>query len=325
MTPETSVIIPTYNRRVMMREAIASVLAQRGTSFEVVAVDDGSTDGTLDDLCSTGFSLWPGSTDPGGTGLCLCAVRTANDGPAAARNRGVALARGHYIAFLDSDDLWAPDKLARQVAFMRANQHLAISQTGEAWIRGGRRVNPGRRHQKRSGDIFVDSLRTCLISPSAVILKRELFAEVGGFDETMAACEDYDLWLRILARHEVGLLAEPLVTRRAGHPGQLSATMPALDRFRIFALAKLLLDRALDAGRRVAAAEVMAEKCLIYSKGLLRRGHADDAAFFVASARSALERWRRAPDAELDNAVARMLAALSRRSHGTAIEGRMNE
>ena len=102
---------------------------------------------------------------------------------------------------------------------MRDNPDCPISQTGETWMRDGRRVNPGRRHRKRPGDIFIDSLRTCLISPSAAILRRELLDEVGGFDEDMAACEDYDLWLRILARHEAGLLDEPLAVRRAGHPG----------------------------------------------------------------------------------------------------------
>ncbi len=312
MTPEISVIIPTYNRRAMMREAIASVLAQRGTSFELVVIDDGSTDGSWDDLCGRGSGPWPC-----GTAFSLCAVRTSNNGPAAARNCGIALARGRMIVFLDSDDLWAPDKLARQSAFMRANPHLAVSQTGEVWLRDGRRVNPARRHRKRAGDIFADALRTCLISPSAVILRRELLDEVGGFDETMAACEDYDLWLRILARHEAGLLDEPLVTRRAGHPGQLSATVPALDRFRILALAKLLGDHTLETARRAAAAEVMAEKCLIYAKGLARRRHIKEAAFFTEAARSALERWRHGPDTGLDAATARMREMLGQPAAAT--------
>ena len=128
------------------------------------------------------------------------------------------MARAPLIAFLDSDDLWAPDKLHRQLAFMREFPDCVISQTAEIWIRDGRRVNPGLRHLKRAGDIFLDSLRTCLISPSAVIMRTELFRALGGFDEDFAAAEDYDLWLRILVDHEVGLLDEPLVTRRAGHP-----------------------------------------------------------------------------------------------------------
>ncbi len=108
-------------------------------------------------------------------------------------------------------------------------------------------MNPGLRHKKRAGDIFEPSLRTCLVSPSAVMMRVALFLEAGGFDEEFAACEDYDLWLRIVSRHHAGLLDEPLVTRRAGHPDQLSATIPALDRFRIRALLKLLSASGLTA------------------------------------------------------------------------------
>jgi len=303
MTPAISVIIPTCNRRAMLREALASVAAQRHAefeiSFEVIVMDDGSTDGTWEDLSRCGENIR--------------AVRTERRGPAAARNRGIAIARGALIAFLDSDDLWAPAKLPRQVRFMREHPDCAIAQTGEIWMRGGRRVNPGRRHRKRAGDIFIDSLRTCLISPSAVILRRELFDEVGNFDQDMAACEDHDLWLRILARHHAGLLDEPLTIRRAGHPGQLSATVPALDRFRILALMKLLADASLGDGRRAAAAEVMAEKCLIYGKGIARRGRHAAAAFFADAARSALARWAWAPDAALEAACATMREMLKHR------------
>ena len=304
MIPEISVIIPTFNRRTMLREAIASAAAQRGASFEIIVVDDGSTDGTRDDL--------------GLAAEKLRAVRTDRRGPSAARNRGIAIARGGLVAFLDSDDLWHPEKLARQAAYMRAHPDCSISQCGEVWIRAGRRVNPGDRHRKRSGDIFADSLRTCLISPSAAILQRRLLEETGGFDEDMAACEDYDLWLRILARNEAGLLDEPLVTRRAGHPGQLSATIPALDRFRILSIAKLLGDRSIRAirgARRIAAGRVMAEKCLIFGNGLARRGNPGEAAFYIESARMALERWSVAPDEALESARSRIRSHLVRGSH----------
>ncbi len=305
MTPEISAIVPTYNRRAMLRDALDSVAAQRGASFEIIVVDDGSTDGTWHDL--SGYDLSAQRRDIRGD---LRAVRTERRGPAAARNRGLAMAHGRLIAFLDSDDLWMPEKLARQSLFMRNNPGCVISQTGETWLREGRRVNPGRRHRKRAGDIFADALRTCLISPSAAILRRELFDQVGGFDEDLDACEDYDLWLRILARHQAGLLDEPLVVRRAGHLDQLSATVAALDRFRILALAKLLTDSSLSITRRSAAAEVMAEKCVIYGKGLTRRGRHDDGAFFAAAAQSALERWSHAPDATLMTACLQMRALL---------------
>ena len=266
MTPEVSVIIPTYNRRAMVREAIDSVLAQTAASFELIVVDDGSSDGTGEELARLGESIR--------------IERIANRGPAAARNRGAAVARAPLIAFLDSDDLWAPSKLERQLAFMRENPGCAISQTSEIWIRNGRRVNPGMRHRKRAGDFFVESLRTCLVSPSAVMMEKQLFDSVGGFDEDMIAAEDYDLWLRILVDHEVGLLDEPLVTRRGGHPDQLSSTTPAIDRFRILALSKLLCDDRLDSERRLATTDALIEKCRIYAAGLARRGRIDAARLY---------------------------------------------
>ena len=262
MTPEVSVIIPTYNRRAMLLEAIDSVLAQSAHVFELIVIDDGSTDGTA-------------RASRRASPKTIRFDRIDHRGPAAARNRGVAIARAPLVAFLDSDDLWAPNKLERQLAFMRTNPGCAISQTGEIWIRNGRRVNPGMRHRKRAGDIFIDSLHTCLVSISAVMIRTELFRSTGGFDESMDAAEDYDLWLRILIDREIGLLDEPLVTRRGGHPDQTSATTPALDRFRILALTKLLADDRLSTARRNSVVEVLEEKCRIYAGGLLRRGRID--------------------------------------------------
>jgi glycosyltransferase involved in cell wall biosynthesis len=300
MTPEVSVIIPTYNRCVMVREAIDSVLAQSFRAFELIVIDDGSSDGTAESL----------------TGLkeTIRIETIRHSGPAAARNRGVAMAGAPMIAFLDSDDVWAPAKLERQVAFMRANPGCAISQTGEIWIRNGRRVNPGRRHRKRGGDIFVDSLRTCLISMSATVMRTELFRALGGFDESMIAAEDYDLWLRILVDHEAGLLDESLVTRRGGRPDQTSAATPALDRFRILALTKLLAGERLSPARQSAVVEVLAEKCLIYAGGLRRRGRADAALFYESIAVRASS-WKGAAVAEIGCAIKSMRTMIRETAH----------
>lgn len=268
MTPEVSVIVPAYNRCAMLLEAIDSVLAQSAAAFELIVIDDGSTDGTGEHLSRLAKTIR------------IKIDRIDHRGPAAARNRGVALARAPLIAFLDSDDLWSPNKLERQLAFMRANPGCAISQTNEIWIRNGRRVNPGLRHRKRAGDIFIDSLRTCLISTSAAMMRIELFRSLGGFDEIISAAEDYDLWLRILINHEAGLLDEPLVTRRGGRPDQISATTPAIDRFRVLALAKLLADDRLSPARRTSVVEVLAEKSCIYARGLRRRGKIDEARLY---------------------------------------------
>ncbi|MFZ0658724.1 MAG: glycosyltransferase family A protein [Candidatus Binataceae bacterium] len=286
MHPEVSVVIPTYNRRAMLREAVLSVLAQQGARFELIVIDDGSTDGSADDLALLG-------EERAGALRVEC---TENRGAAAARNRGVALAQAPLIAFLDSDDIWMPAKLGRQLEFMRAHPECEISQCQERWIRGGRRVNPGQRHRKRGGDIFLDSLRTCLVSASAVIMRTERFRALGGFDETMRACEDYDLWLRMLVTREIGLLDEVLVERRAGHPDQLSATVPALDRYRILSLIKLLADSRLSAARREAVALVLAEKCAIYAKGLRRRERDTAANCVERVAEQALGDWRSTPN-----------------------------
>src|SRR6266702_3015810 len=113
MTPDVSVIIPTYNRRAMVRGAVASVLAQTHVSFELIVVDDGSSDGTVEEL-----SRIPDER--------VRLVRIANSGPAAARNQGVAIANAAIIAFLDSDDLWMRSKLERQLEFMLAHPEFAI-------------------------------------------------------------------------------------------------------------------------------------------------------------------------------------------------------
>ena len=302
MTPEVSVIIPAYNRRAMLLEAIDSVLAQSTPAFELIVIDDGSTDGTAEHLPRLAKTIR------------IKIGRIDHRGPAAARNRGVAIARAPLVAFLDSDDLWSPTKLERQLAFMRDNPGCAISQTGELWIRNGQRVNPGRRHRKRAGDIFIDSLRTCLVGMSSVMMRADLFRSSGGFDEQMTAAEDYDLWLRILIDHEAGLLDEALVTRRAGHPDQTSATTPALDRFRILALAKLLADDRLSPARRTAVVEVLAEKCRIYSGGLVRRGRLDEARRYQWVAGNA-QAWDTGAAAEIGGAVESMRSMLREIPH----------
>jgi glycosyltransferase involved in cell wall biosynthesis len=264
--PSVSVIIPTYNRAALVRRAAASALAQTYGACEVVVVDDGSTDATLEAL-----------------GPFLSRIKflraPENRGVSAARNLGIAAARGEWLAFLDSDDLWLPDKLARQMAYLATHPNLLWCQTEEIWVRRGIRVNPPRSCRKEGGRIFLRSLERCLVSPSAVILHRRLIEDHGGFDETLPAAEDYDLWLRLSWRHPVGLLPEPLVIKRGGHPDQLSR-QPGLDRYRIQALRKLLAEADLPELYRAAARRALAAKCIIYGQGCEKRGGIAEACLY---------------------------------------------
>jgi GT2 family glycosyltransferase len=200
---------------------------------------------------------------------------------AAARNLGVSQSRGCYIAFLDSDDLWLPGKMARQTAFMIEHPRVAICQTEEIWIRNGVRVNPKAVHRKPSGEIFARSLELCLISPSAVMMTRQLFQQFGGFDETFLVCEDYDLWLRIAAAERVPLIDTPLVVKRGGHADQLSRSMWGMDRYRVLALQKILRS-GLKGWRRAAALKVLRRKIGVLARGARKRGKERDAQAYEA-------------------------------------------
>jgi len=265
--PQVSVIIPTYNRGRVIKEAIDSVLAQDYTEFELIVVDDGSTDHTSDVLDSYRN--------------VIKVLSQKNRGVSAARNRGIAEASGKFIAFLDSDDLWLPHKLSTQVEFFNKTPDALICQTEEVWIRNGLRVNPKKRHKKPSGMIFKLSLELCLVSPSAVMIKRSLFDRVGEFDETLPACEDYDLWLRISSRFPIYLIDTLLIIKRGGHDDQLSSRA-GLDKFRIKAIEKIIKSKLLSDDQHQAAVKTLKKKCDIYAAGCRKRGRIDEAQYYEA-------------------------------------------
>ncbi len=265
LNPWVSVIIPTYNRCWILKEAIDSVLSQKFTNFEVIVVDDGSTDATNALLSTYGEQI---------TTICQ-----KNKGVSAARNVGISQARGSYIAFLDSDDMWLPEKLSCQHDFFQSHPEALICQTDEIWIRNGVRVNPKNRHKKPSGMIFESSLQLCLVSPSAVMIKKNLFDVVGLFNESFPACEDYDLWLRIGLNHPIYLIDRQLVVKRGGHDDQLSRN-PGLDRYRIQSIVNILENHSLTTRYYEAAVDVLREKCRIYADGCIRRGRLEEAGFY---------------------------------------------
>jgi glycosyltransferase involved in cell wall biosynthesis len=275
--PLVSVILPTYNRGWILTDAIDSVLAQDYKDYELIVVDDGSTDNTRDILDTYGQDI--------------IVLRQANKGVSAARNRGIAEAGGQLVAFLDSDDLWLPRKLSRQVDFFKFNPDAVINQTEEIWIRNGVRVNPKDRHRKPTGMIFERSLGLCLVSPSAVMIQKTLLDAVGGFDENLPACEDYDLWLRISCRYPVHLIAAPLIIKRGGHGDQLSKA-PGLDKFRIRSLEKIIESGRLTESQYRAAVSNLQDKCVIYAGGCRKRGREAEAKYYEALAESMGHRAR---------------------------------
>jgi glycosyltransferase involved in cell wall biosynthesis len=267
--PLISVIIPTFNRGWALKAAIDSVLGQDYRNKELIIVDDGSTDNTGDILHTYENRI--------------TVIRQKNTGVSAARNRGIRTARGSYIAFLDSDDRWLPGKLRSQMEFFNSHPDAAICQTEEIWIRNGVQVNPKKRHKKPSGMIFEKSLALCLVSPSAVMMKKSIFELVGTFDESLPAAEDYDLWLRISCRVPVYLIDKQLVIKCGGHADQLSG-MTGLDKFRIQSIQKMMTSGDLDATQYDAALKTFCQKCAVYAQGCRRRGRDKEAEYYLSLA-----------------------------------------
>jgi glycosyltransferase involved in cell wall biosynthesis len=257
MPTSVSVIIPSYNRRELLQRALESVQQQSHAAAEIIVVDDGSSDGTAAMIAEKYPDV-----------ICL---HHTNHGVSFSRNRGVELAKSHWVAFLDSDDVWLPTKLESQIAALQESPGYQLCHTDEIWIRKGVRVNAMNKHRKRGGNIYLDCLHLCLISPSSVMLTKDLFLEQGGFDEELPACEDYDLWLRICADNEVLYLDEPLLMKYGGHDDQLSQCHWGMDRFRVKALEKMLQRENLGQQLYDATKEVMLKKCQILVNGALKR------------------------------------------------------
>jgi glycosyltransferase involved in cell wall biosynthesis len=263
-TPAISVIIPTFNRAALLARAIDSVLAQTWQDFELLVVDDGSSDNTAEVI--------------GGYGRRLTCIRQKNSGAAAARNTGIRAARADFLAFLDSDDWFIKNKLELQLAAMRANPGFLLSHTQEKWLRRGKHLNQKKRHRKEGGDLFARSLELCVVGMSTIMARRQLFEQVGLFDESLPCCEDYELWLRVAARYHFLLLDRPLTVKEGGRPDQLSVQYrQGMDKFRISALCSLLESGILSAAQEKLARRELARKCRIYGEGCLKHGREEEA------------------------------------------------
>tara|TARA_B100000700_G_scaffold242786_1_gene270495 strand:- start:15 stop:857 length:843 start_codon:yes stop_codon:yes gene_type:complete len=252
-------VIPTFNRASLVSRALDSVMRQTFLPSEIIVVDDGSTDNT-ENLISEKYHS-------------VSYLKTENKGVSAARNIGIKATKSEWIAFLDSDDEWLPQKLEKQIAKVSNKHSYKIVHCEEIWIRNGRRVNPKIKHKKYGGYIFEKCLPLCVISPSAVVIHRDLFQELGYFDETLPACEDYDLWLRICAKYPVLFVDEPLIKKFGGHDDQLSKRFWGMDRFRVEALHKILTLGKLTESQKQKATEMLINKCSILINGFVKRGN----------------------------------------------------
>lgn len=260
-----SVVIPVYNRAHLLPRALCSVAQQTYSPLEVLVVDDGSSD----DPQAVQHMWHKAYPDLPLRWLCTCKSRASGVSPA--RNLGIKAARGDWVALLDSDDRWLPHKLRLQVVQVQHNPRLQIVHGEEIWIRNGVRVNSRKIHRKSGGKIFFSCLPRCVISPSAVLFKKSLLQQVGMFAEDLPVCEDYDLWLRITARYEVGFVEQAIVVKYGGHDDQLSRQYAAIDCYRALALSRLLPTLSCSQQRAAALAELQ-RKIQIVLRGWIKRG-----------------------------------------------------
>ena len=252
-----SVVIPTFNRLIYLERAIKSVLNQTTSVNEIIIVDDGSDDGTSEFI----HSNYPN----------LKYIFQSNSGVSAARNTGIKAASSNWIAFLDSDDAWVTNKIQKQITELELNPEMNFCHSNEIWIRNGREIKQKNTHKKFGGFIFDKCLDKCRISPSTVICRKSLLIKLNGFDEDLAICEDYDLWLRITSNNPVIYIEKPLIIKYGGHQDQLSRNSEGIESYHIKSLEKLL-KQDFHSEHRIAMENMLINKLKIYANGAKKRG-----------------------------------------------------
>ncbi len=266
MPSTISVVIPNYNRVHTIARALDSVISQSLPADEIIVVDDGSTD----DSRSFIKQKYPQVT----------LLEQKHAGVSSARNKGISVASGEWLAFLDSDDEWLPEKLKNQMTTLSYSPGHRIVHTNEIWLRNGKTLKQLPQHRKYGGYIYDKCLPLCLMSPSSIVIHEKVFKEVGLFDESLPVCEDYDMWLRICSRFPVSFLEEPMIVKHGGHMDQLSRQYWGMDRFRVLSLAKMLESNNLGTNDRQATMEMMLNKIDIYTKGAKKHGNIELVDYF---------------------------------------------
>jgi glycosyltransferase involved in cell wall biosynthesis len=258
--PLVSVIIPCYNCKDYIRETVESVLRQTYKNFEIILIDDGSTDG-LFEACEDFFHV-----------NNVMYIHKENGGPASARNLGIAKSNGEFIAFLDSDDLWSPNKLEKQTAALVAGDcKLAYTKRAEFLSEKGTGEHIMPNAACYSGDVFERLLLGNFITNSSVMIKREVLNDVGLFreDNDFFAIEDYQLWLRIAAKYNLCFIDELLIFYRL-HQNQISKSSVKT----LFKLSKMYFD-FFKSGELVRARTAILYLAIKYYLNFLRCARAE--------------------------------------------------
>jgi len=266
--PFFSVIIPAFNRKAFLGKCLTSVLAQSYANFEIVIVDDGSTDGTKKLITSYKDKR-------------INYFYQQNHGVAYTRNRGLEKSKGEFITFLDSDDWWDPEKLQKAVEYINRFPQIKIFHTEEIWYKNSHLLEQRSKHKKPTGFVYKNSLPLCCISISTAVIHRGVFDSIGLFDESMEACEDYDFWIRTTAGYEVKLIPEALTLKDGGRPDQLSSRVWGLDRFRIKALEKALSSGSLSPEYYGLTLKELKKKCSIFAEGCEKRGKIKESEYYL--------------------------------------------
>lgn len=217
--PKVSVVIPTYNRASLICDALESVAAQSFTDIEIIVVDDGSIDNTAEVV-----KAWSGEKFHARS---LRYLRQENLGGNAARNCGIEASTGLYVAFLDSDDIWHPEKLAKQIPLLEANTDCVAVYSGlrEVEIESGKILSVPE-HPYPSGKLLPKLLVSDVTAPtSAYLVRREALHRAGLFDLSLAARQDWDMWIRLAKLGEINAVREPLFDLRH-HDGPRTISDP---------------------------------------------------------------------------------------------------
>ncbi|MDR3604182.1 MAG: glycosyltransferase [Syntrophaceae bacterium] len=194
MKPFVSVIIPTYNRLELLKKTVVSVRSQSFRDFEIIVINDGSSDGTAEWLAEQHDVI---------------GVNQPNSGIASSRNKGISASKGEWLAFLDHDDIWAPDKLQTQVDFVRANPQVGM--VAVKHVRLGTRISRTGPWKWIKGDLFVKVFSESFIHTSSVMIGRDVLEKVGGFPTRYRFADEFDVWLKISKKYEIAFFDRPLV------------------------------------------------------------------------------------------------------------------